>query len=482
MFKYKNIIKILLPINILAMSGSGLFFLAIIRSRFIDHKSEMSFLQMVWDSLAGTYGMMFNILTFLCGAGIFAGFWLFLVCTIMVRYARPSFYQVTQHVTNNLKPLALLGILGILIFFAGPAFLNICILASALFIVWALVRIVVHEGDLQVNLITDSGTKNTFWKYILAIPLILVPIFSVMGVIYFSSHNENRGNGILPHTAYVISFDTEIDWIPQEDGVRMGRSQKLYLDTFKYIATGVLEELASGLAERKVPATFYCTANVAKNHPEMLQKLEKLGHEVGVHLHMRNYPALFVRGDELSSYAPRDQLIAIKQAKADIEKAVGHVVYSFRSGQWSCDPGVEDACFETSFSSISNHGTTYLLPSGVWQVATMYDYDVLRDPRMLWRSLKDNTGNKLIPLFSHPMLLWDHAANQPREKMLQEFFIQLDEFKLKYPDISFLTTTEAVSILKYEVPHNNLGILMGAISLVLIFLCSIFSFKGSGLL
>jgi hypothetical protein len=185
-------------------------------------------------------------------------------------------------------------------------------------------------------------------------------------------------------------------------------------------------------------------------------------------------------GGDLSSYAPNIQASAILKAKQAIEEAVGHPVHCFRSGSWSCDPAVENGCVSAGFQSISNHESTYLLPSGMWQIATMTVFDVLREPRMLWRSLKGDSKHKLFPLFSHPMILFDHATGQSREKMLQEFFRQLDEFRLNYPDIHFMTTTAASSQLQYKPPSILIRIAAGTFGILLILGCLILSLHCRG--
>ena len=118
MTKNKRIMNFPIVFNIFGMFGFGIFFLAIIKIRFLDHKS-VSFLQQIWDSIAGTHGILFNLITFLAGAGIFAGLWLFMVFCLLVRKKRPALQDAVSHVTNNLKPVGLLGASGFAILLGG---------------------------------------------------------------------------------------------------------------------------------------------------------------------------------------------------------------------------------------------------------------------------------------------------------------------------------------------------------------------------
>ncbi|UCD49727.1 MAG: polysaccharide deacetylase family protein [Phycisphaerales bacterium] len=370
--------------------------------------------------------------------------------------------------------MGLLVVPGIILLLGGPRLLHWALALGALLIAWVCVRIVKRAGNVQAVVPETRGLGRRVLRYLPGLVMVVIPTVVAARLVRLVRYADAVDNGVLPHTAYVLSFDTEEDWCPQQDAARTGdrHAGGKYLDSYKYITSGIFEKLAEALADRDIPATFYCTPNLAAAHPEVLRKLEALGHEVGVHLHMHNYPAYCVNGeDELACYSPSTQAVVIKQAKEDIEHAVGHPVGSFRSGQWSCDPGVEKACVGAEFSSFSNHRSTFLLPSGIWQVATAKDHDVLMSPRALWRSLRRDDGHSLIPLFSHPMILFDHATDQPRETVLEEFLKQLDDFRRLYPDLRFVTTARATSMLRYQPPDDGVRLLVAAISLLFILGC-----------
>jgi len=472
--------------NIAGMFGAGLFGFAVFRSRLLAHNS-FRFVQQAWDAIAGTYGVSFNFLSFLSGASAYALLWLLSVAVLLLRKQRPTAQYAILHSTTVLGPAALLGVPGLLAFLGGPMALDLSCVVAALLVLWIVARALIRAGDVQPYFAASAGCMNSLFCCLLAFCLVATSFVITLGAVYFAIHGEETDNGMLPRTAYVLSFDTEEDWCGGEDAARMIDTpcRSFYVESYKYITSGAFQKLVQGLADRHIPATFYCTPNFAKDNPGIVQELERLDHEIAVHLHMHNVQDVafpYHGGDEdmLSTYSSSTQARAILQAKQDIEDVTGHSVYSFRSGGWSCDPGVENACARAGFKSISNHVSTYFLPSGVWQIATATQADILRSPVWFWRSLKWDNKHKLIPLFSHPMVLFDHAANRPREAMLQTFFKELDDFRHKYPDIHFMTTTAASSLLKYKPPRMLVRMTAGTLSILLIAGCLIVSAQGRG--
>ncbi|MDI6447844.1 polysaccharide deacetylase family protein [Anaerobaca lacustris] len=462
------------PALCLAMGGVGLFVLGVLRSRILGHKSTASWMQVDCDALVGTSGQMHEILTFLLGMSVFAVVWMFLLGVVLLDRRSPDLRSGILHVTGILAPFAWLTVPGVLLLLSGAHGLRGGLVIAGAIVVWVVSRTVRRLGDVETA-VASRGPSIRDVRRTLSGFLLLTPLVGGMAFLAHSArHTDAIDNGILPKAAYVLSFDTEEDWCPQEDAARRGDANpgSDYMDSYKYIASGMLEKLASGLTDRSIPATFYCTPNLAADHPDVLKRIEDLGHEVGVHLHMHNYPSFCVNGDdELSSYPPDTQLAAIMQARRDIEAVLGHSVYTFRSGQWSCDCGVERACVQAGFQSISNHESTYLLPSGMWQVASAKNGDVLVEPRLLWVALRRARVPRVIPLFSHPMVLFDHALDCPREDRLDTFFRELDRLRRLNPNLPFMTTSAAVSLLRYEQPSARTRGIVTAASLGLIALC-----------
>lgn len=120
----------------------------------------------------------------------------------------------------------------------------------------------------------------------------ILTIVVVLIVILFSPLYMNPGtiiNQIVPakqpdisdKTIVVFTFDTEEDWVKP--------TPCYYLNGYKYIDSGIFEELVDGLHERNISATFFITPNVAMERPRVLELLENKNQTIGVHIHPHNF-------------------------------------------------------------------------------------------------------------------------------------------------------------------------------------------------
>lgn len=76
----------------------------------------------------------------------------------------------------------------------------------------------------------------------------------------------------------LLSFDTEEFDVPREHGVDYD-TLKEGMEVSKYGTSKILDVLK----RQDVKATFFCTANFAKNAPEIMQRIIAEGHEVAAH-------------------------------------------------------------------------------------------------------------------------------------------------------------------------------------------------------
>ena len=141
--------------------------------------------------------------------------------------------------------------------------------------------------------------------------------------------------------------------------------------------SGTLRELADGMSDRGVGATFYVTPNVAVGRPDELEYLERSGHEIGVHLHPHNllgsakYPYYIGVEDRLTHYDFKSKILMMRIAKDSVESVLGHEVVLFRSGCLACDCQVEIAANVVGFKGISNHGGIFpIRPFKLWNLGT----------------------------------------------------------------------------------------------------------------
>ncbi len=274
------------------------------------------------------------------------------------------------------------------------------------------------------------------------------------------------GNAYAPisESLCLLSFDSEEDWQGKESTVlgeeNWGKSA--YLGTFRYIESRYFDRLIDGLTQRGIHATFYCTPNLARNHPEALRKIVESGHEVAVHLHPHqgrkvNYPFISEYDLDLNEY-PKDKVYEmISSAKRVVESAALVQTTSFRSGEWSCDAGIEDIIARIGFESFSNHDSTFPLPSGLWQVATADSFDMMRSPEKMLLDLMDKNGRSgIFPFFSHPMVGFNYNKEKLDDQCLEHYLSMLDLAMTRCPKLKFVTTSEAVSMLHRKTPSTML--------------------------
>ena len=268
----------------------------------------------------------------------------------------------------------------------------------------------------------------------------------------------------LPNSLCLLSFDSEEDWQGKDSTVQaeIHPGESCYLGTFDYVTSGYLDQLVGGLASRKIRATFYCTPNLAKAHPEALQKILASGHEIAVHLHPHqarkvDYPFVSRYDKDLCGYPKDDVLKMISDAKNSVESAAGVQAKSFRSGEWACDAGVENIFSRAGFESFSNHDATFRLGNGMWQVATRKDFDMLKSPElMLLQIMKQKDDGTIIPCFSHPMVGFDHVRKEPNFEGLEHYFAMLDLAIERCPNVRFATTSETVDLIRETTPSIRL--------------------------
>ena len=76
----------------------------------------------------------------------------------------------------------------------------------------------------------------------------------------------------------LLSFDTEEFDVPREHGVEYD-TLKEGMEVSKYGTSKILDVLK----RNEVKATFFCTANFAKNAPEVMKRIITEGHEIAAH-------------------------------------------------------------------------------------------------------------------------------------------------------------------------------------------------------
>lgn len=110
--------------------------------------------------------------------------------------------------------------------------------------------------------------------------------------------------------AILLTFDVEEFDIPQEYGVDMPMEQQMAVSRIG------LESLLSILEKYGVKATFFCTANFALHHPELIRKIAQ-DHEVASHSFYHDYRKPTTWED-------------IKASKEVLEQIIQKPVWGFR--------------------------------------------------------------------------------------------------------------------------------------------------------
>jgi len=238
-----------------------------------------------------------------------------------------------------------------------------------------------------------------------------------------------------------FTFDTEEDW--------ENTNPAFYYDSYNYITSGAFYLLVNGLAERGISATFYVTYNVAKDMPEALKYLKKNNQRIGMHLHPHNlkkveYPYNPGKdSDKITFYNLIEKLNWMKFVKDQIEFVVSNKVLLYRSGNLACDNETIKAAKLTGFKAVSNHrGIYYIKLFGIWNLGAgmedLFDFKIFNElSKYVMRFKERAKGEQIIVFSAHPMLLYNHATNEIREKELNTFF----EF------IDYLNSNENVEII-----------------------------------
>lgn len=238
----------------------------------------------------------------------------------------------------------------------------------------------------------------------------------------------------LPDKTYVVfTFDTEEDW---------EASNCMYYDSYRYISSGALSKLVEGAYARDMSATFYVTPNLARDMPEDLRLLEMKKQAIGVHLHPHTvqnieypYSDLGKSNDKVTSYSFAKTMEYMAIAKGEIESVLGHEVILYRSGRLACDGKTERAAKMVGFKGISNHrGVYYIKPLDIWNLGVGVEdlfafgkFDGLS--KYIEHFQKRAKAEPVIVFSAHPMLLYNHAAEEIRERELRTFFEFVDYLK-----------------------------------------------------
>ena len=75
----------------------------------------------------------------------------------------------------------------------------------------------------------------------------------------------------------LLSFDTEEFDVPREHGVDFS------LEEGMKVSVEGTNKILDILLANDVHATFFCTGNFAEHAPEVMQRIENEGHEIGCH-------------------------------------------------------------------------------------------------------------------------------------------------------------------------------------------------------
>jgi len=134
----------------------------------------------------------------------------------------------------------------------------------------------------------------------------------------------------------LLSFDIEEFDMPFEYGKEIDFTEQLAIST-----EGTLKILAI-LAERKIKATFYCTANYALNQPGIINKIVNEGHELASH------------GYYHSDFKPEH----LRQSKDILEQLSGQTVKGYRMARMM--PVDEQEIFKAGYQYNSSINPTFL--------------------------------------------------------------------------------------------------------------------------
>ena len=255
------------------------------------------------------------------------------------------------------------------------------------------------------------------------------------------------------YTYVIFTFDTEEDTVPG----------KYKLNSYEYIDNGVLEYIAKELYLHNISATFYVTPNVARDRPDALKMLEKYGHEIGLHIHVHTlkndtvYPYILrdkhgnvVHFDdfiEFYNYSTQKKFMLI--GKKRIEKVLGHKIYFYRSGCYSCSLDTERAARDVGFRAIANHrGIYYIEPVGIWNLGRV-DINLNTDnvTYLIQQFEEKRKSQKIINIFNHPMYYYNCTSKKVEKRKLKAFVEFLDYLGSLH-DIKKINSTTLLMLLQ----------------------------------
>lgn len=435
-------------------TGAALWLYAVTRHRLFDHHLGVGLdkIQAAVDHALGTYGIRYVLGSLLAGAGAFALLWLWGLMVTLLRGKRP-WCTASTYTTGVLRPMVLLIPAAALILIS-PALkvYAVCLtgLAIMLIVASALHKELAREEDPKQEGVARMVGRVLALAGLLALPLLAMAAMYVYGKHVGPAENVSAGDSVC-----VLSFDTERDWWAKEDQPISARARKNKgYDTFKYIDSGMLVKLGRELAARKIEATFYCTPQMAQARPKAVRVLQDLGHEIGVHIHVERM-------------RPSERSRAIVEAKRNVEAISGQEAVSFRTGIWLCNPRIEEICSRAGFRTLSNHDHSYMLPNGMVQIRAHKQTDVIRCTSLAIAIARKSKRD--MALFSHPMVLYDHAKKAARAERLRAFLKTLDEFRSRCPDMRFITAKTFGEKARYHAPGWLLsGSVMGVSCVLMI--------------
>jgi len=175
-----------------------------------------------------------------------------------------------------------------------------------------------------------------------------------------------------------------------------------FLTTYRGVTQG-MPRLLELLAKEQVPATFFCTGDVARKHPEIVRRLVADGHELGCH------------GDTHARFGAMDRATAEREL-ADAGKrlrAFGCEVTSFRAPNLDFPPAFVPLLAAHGFrldSSQGKHkpGSFFVAPSrvttpdgGVERVPATIAPSAVRLPRPIRHALFARMRDPVV-FFFHP--------------------------------------------------------------------------------
>jgi len=209
----------------------------------------------------------------------------------------------------------------------------------------------------------------------------------------------------------VITFDVEHDCPP-------------YLDTYRGVKEG-LPRILELLAEKRVRAVFYFTADVAKRYPRLARRVVDEGHELGSHSYAH---------ERLDRLPPRSAARAILKSAATLSRYTDKLA-SFRAPNLQLPNYLLPVLVEAGFT-IDSSLATYKPPfprgpcmhDGLLRVPASTTSSILRLPWRVQRVIHSRMGSPAV-YFSHP---WEYV--DMRGKLLR-------------PDCVFNTGEKALRLL-----------------------------------